>query len=188
MKTRPFCRPVLHHGRHSVNKIVAVIAMWALVGNLSSCDQAATDAKPGIKGQSTTSTDPPAEESVHHGHGHSHGHEHGHGHDHAAEHGIPRHKPADFALCVKAISGTGHGLLHHADDQQAAAFRDFLRWLPELAAETDLRKPDWDEVALIAREFEQWFPLGGNPVSHRDFDQLVGRLRKLVKQSQALAH
>lgn len=85
---------------------------------------------------------------------HEHGHEHGMSHE--EEHGILPHKPRTFAAAIEQIDQRGHELLTHRDDHDVAEWFDILGWLPELAGDTELRKPEWDEVARIARELEQW--------------------------------
>lgn len=173
-------------------RFLGVVASLVILGALPGCDRFGADTKPSSH---VVEQRPPQDDPHEHDHDHDDAHDSEHENDahdadrhdrHAEEHGIPRHKPADFALCVKAISGSGHDLLHHADDEQAAAhFRDFVRWLPELAADSDLRKQDWDDVVLVAKDFEAWFPQGGIPGSHRDFDLLADRLRKFVARAQS---
>lgn len=87
-------------------------------------------------------------------HEHEHGHEHGMSHE--EEHGILPHKPRTFAAAIEQIDQRGHELLTHRHDHDVAEWFDILGWLPELAGDTELKKPEWDEVARIARELEQW--------------------------------
>lgn len=89
-----------------------------------------------------------------HEHEHEHGHEHGMSHE--EEHGILPHKPRTFAAAIEQIDQRGHELLTHRHDHDVAEWFDILGWLPELAGDTELKKPEWDEVARIARELEQW--------------------------------
>lgn len=89
-----------------------------------------------------------------HEHEHEHGHEHGLTHE--EEHGILPHKPRTFAAAIEQIDQRGHELLTHRHHHDVAEWFDILGWLPELAGDTELKKPEWDEVARIARELEQW--------------------------------
>lgn len=83
-------------------------------------------------------------------------HEHEHGLTHEEEHGILPHKPRTFAAAIEQIDKRGHELLAHRHDHDVAEWFDILGWLPELAGDTELKKPEWDQVARIARELEQW--------------------------------
>lgn len=96
----------------------------------------------------------PAATEHEHQHEHEHGHEHGMSHE--EEHGILPHKPRTFAAAIEQIDKRGHELLTHRHDHDVAEWFDILGWLPELAGDTELKKPEWDEVARIARELEQW--------------------------------
>ena len=89
-----------------------------------------------------------------HEHEHEHGHEHGLTHE--EEHGILPHKPRTFAAAIEQIDKRGHELLTHRHGHHITEWFDILGWLPELAGDTELKKPEWDQVAQIARELEQW--------------------------------
>jgi hypothetical protein len=74
------------------------------------------------------------------------------------EHGAPPHKPAGFVEGVAAIHDrlakfqtTDIPLDREARRQQAGELKDIIQWLPELAAETDMRKSDWDSVHAAAK-------------------------------------
>ena len=75
-----------------------------------------------------------------------------------AEHHVPEHRPQSFADGVKAVhsrlaklsaKGTTENRQQFA--REAQELREIIQWLPELAAETDLRKPDWDRVHAATR-------------------------------------
>jgi len=73
--------------------------------------------------------------------------------DDRLEHVIPAHKPADYVEATNQLAGRGH--LYFSGQLDAAGLtelRDILAWLPELAAETDLSRSQWDRVQEISRE------------------------------------
>ena len=72
------------------------------------------------------------------------------------KHVDPPHKPATFAEAAKQIDPRLEELAGPlASDIRAkrlVELDDILRWLPQLAGDTDLRRADWDEVnGLTAR-------------------------------------
>lgn len=110
---------------------------------------------------------------------HEHEHEHGH-----AEHVDPPHWPSDFpdavarltaghaetreALLAGRVDETLDGLLH--------VQRDLAKWLPEVAADSDMPEGPWNRVnALAARllaahesaiaDFDAGRPLGGDQLA-----------------------
>src|SRR5258708_34189387 len=68
-------------------------------------------------------------------------------------HQLAPHKPAGFVEAVQTIRD--RLARFHATDassdrevrrQQVRELKDIIQWLPEQAAETDMRKADWDNV------------------------------------------
>lgn len=75
-------------------------------------------------------------------------------------HALPPHHPGDFRRAVDAIERRGAALLAgRADAAARAEFADIARWLPELAADTELGRGDWERVAAVERALEG-FPAG----------------------------
>ncbi|MAT14734.1 MAG: hypothetical protein CMJ46_05615 [Planctomyces sp.] len=74
--------------------------------------------------------------------------EHEHEHSHA-----PGYKPETFEAAVVAIEEQlrhlqdeiEHGHLHHGEED-LALLREFIHWLPELAGDTDMPEPEWNQV------------------------------------------
>lgn len=117
-------------------------------------------------------------------------------HDHEHDHGIPEHKPANFAEAVNQLPRrhkrvAGELKAGHADHaaEQIQQLLDLVRWLPELAGDSDLKKADWEAVQQIATELETLTQLSRSstaPPSDRDstkFLQLVERLKPLAAKT-----
>lgn len=78
-------------------------------------------------------------------------------HFHEHEHFVPEHRPADFGEAVTQISARFAGLQHeqnagHHDHalQELGELIDIVRWLPEIAADSDLQESSWNEVHGIS--------------------------------------
>lgn len=77
-----------------------------------------------------------------------------------AEHHVPVHRPVDFLAAVKRLDGLHAELLEGAPPRDAgrieafAEMSDVVRWLPELAGDSDLDRTSWDRVAATTRAFE----------------------------------
>lgn len=70
------------------------------------------------------------------------------------EHFIPAHKPHSFEELVTELSERGTALRDgsvSADSTAVTELNDIIGWLPELAADSELRKSDW-ERAVVASE------------------------------------
>lgn len=116
-----------------------------------------------------------------------------HDHEHLHDHGIPDHKPASFAEAVKQLPRRqrlvlGEFKVGHLDHAQEAIqkLQDVIRWLPELAADTDLGEADWNTVQSLSQRMEAtihaWPALQSKPS-----DQDVERLTELVEQLKPYA-
>ena len=114
-------------------------------------------------------------------------------HDHLHDHGIPDHKPATFAEAVKQLPRRQRLLLSefsagHLDHAQEAIqkLQDVIGWLPELAADTDLRESDWNTVQSVSQQMEavvgHWPSLQSKPP-----DQEIESLTVLIEQLKTLA-
>ncbi|MFM8283662.1 MAG: hypothetical protein ACKOCW_08890 [Planctomycetaceae bacterium] len=67
-------------------------------------------------------------------------------------HERPPHHPLRFRAAAPAIRTRALALTGPADTvvRTRVELLDILRWLPQLAADTDLCRKDWDEVAALA--------------------------------------
>ena len=77
---------------------------------------------------------------------------------HEEEHGILPHKPHSFEEAVSEIESRGRALIANSDKPptQVTEWFDILGWLPELAADTELKRADWEQAVRIAKDFELW--------------------------------
>lgn len=76
--------------------------------------------------------------------------------DHHLEHVIPKHKPRDLAASVVQLELRGAVVLSAQGTADARReLLDIVRWLPELAADSDLRRPQWERVTLVSRSLEE---------------------------------
>lgn len=71
------------------------------------------------------------------------------------EHHVPAHKPATFVAAIPDLARRHDHMRNGMTQQQLVELRDIIQWLPELAAATDLKKPDWDRVLQIANAMER---------------------------------
>jgi hypothetical protein len=75
------------------------------------------------------------------------------------EHHTPAHKPADFPAAVDRLLALHNEIANNgtraADplDAFSESF-DIARWLPELAADSDMEERPWNQVHEIARQME----------------------------------
>tara|TARA_R110002095_G_scaffold114894_2_gene100386 strand:+ start:1935 stop:2297 length:363 start_codon:yes stop_codon:yes gene_type:complete len=101
--------------------------------------------------------------------------------DHHLEHHIPEHKPKSYAATVKELDTRMRWLLNHRQEQDAREKQqelgEIIAWIPELAADSELKHKDWDEVNLYAKELMTVF----QQIDFADIDSsLVGRYFLLV--------
>jgi hypothetical protein len=72
-------------------------------------------------------------------------------------HELPRHHPRTFRRAVDAIEERS-AALSSASGAARSELADIVRWLPMLAADTELGRADWDRVRgmslLLASEFD----------------------------------
>lgn len=103
-------------------------------------------------------------------------------------HGRPPHKPYDIHGAVLEVSRRGHELIHFKspNPQATAELLDIIRWLPEFAADTDLTRPQWEQVREISKRLETWatpVPQGDSSFqapAHAILDQSLTELRKIA--------
>ncbi|HWL10275.1 MAG TPA: hypothetical protein VNQ76_17860 [Planctomicrobium sp.] len=77
------------------------------------------------------------------------------------EHVTPDHKPASYAEAVVQLQRRIADVLAGQMDvnqrtQQLNELGDLIRWLPENAADSDLKKAEWEQVKQISLRLETW--------------------------------
>ncbi|MEI7699785.1 MAG: hypothetical protein WCK86_08325 [Planctomycetia bacterium] len=110
-----------------------------------------------------------------------------------SEHSAPAHKPADFESLVAELErrftelsmssvqrdGDGRGL-------QTTELQDIVKWIPELAASSELQRKEFEKAVLCSQMLIQI--LDSNQVrqsgENRDWKKPVGELRALVPESK----
>ena len=121
-----------------------------------------------------------------------------HHHDHLHDHGIPDHKPATFAQAVEQLprrrrlvmSEFKAGHLDHAREA-IQKLQDVIRWLPELAADTDLGKSDWNTIQTVSRQMEDlvkpWKTMQSQPAAQESelLQALTEQLKALTEKSSS---
>jgi len=99
------------------------------------------------------------------------------GRDEHLDHHVPKHRPRNFARAVRQIEkrlpavakGPVQGK-ESAWEQSVDELREIIEWLPELAADSDMRKAEWDRVQALTRRLladytKQVASLRGNDAS-----------------------
>ena len=106
---------------------------------------------------------------------------------HEEEHGIPPHKPHSLEEAVSEVERRGRALIANSDKPptQVTEWFDILGWLPELAADTDLKRADWEQAVRIATDFESWSgtwksPSGAAAPDPARFESLIVELRQVL--------
>jgi hypothetical protein len=87
------------------------------------------------------------------------------------EHVTPAHRPADYPAAVVRLDV----LIQEIESDSArdtatidvfAEWTDLIRWLPDMAGDSDLKEPDWNRVNEATRQLEQigraWEKLDGD--------------------------
>jgi len=132
--------------------------------------------------------------------GHEHAEDEHADHEHL-EHFVPTHKPNDFeemvdqlalrfpqlALTSKLTSTTGTGDKRSTARQELA---DIIGWIPELAADSELKKADFESAVATANKLSKFFQESASSakatsVDPAAFEPLIEELRPLVPKSQA---
>lgn len=113
------------------------------------------------------------------------------------EHFVPAHKPKDFSLLVDQLALrfpqlVSAGSRTDADTPQGNAqqeLADIIGWIPELAADSDLRKADFESALVAADKLSKLLEetegaANAKPVEAAVFEPLIAELRQLVPKSQ----
>jgi hypothetical protein len=79
--------------------------------------------------------------------------------DEHLEHFIPPHKPQTFRELVDELSKRVTHLSGATDPSSAELqeLRDIIDWIPELAADSDLLKADWELAERTGKELQQCY-------------------------------
>lgn len=67
---------------------------------------------------------------------------------------LPEHYPASYREAISRLEEFGTAWLNgdERSSRQHEQLQDMLNWLPEVAADSDLRKRDWERVRTLAAE------------------------------------
>lgn len=103
--------------------------------------------------------------------------------DHQLEHHIPAHKPASFAEAVSELRSRGLAMQgDQATDEENHELLDIINWLPELAADSDLNRSQWEQVRDSVAELRT-IATDFNDKSHPRWNELIRELDALIPDS-----
>lgn len=123
-----------------------------------------------------------------------HEHEDHEDHEHL-EHFVPPHKPASFEELVSQLFFRCETLpnLAAADDaefqKRSAELRDILNWIPELAADSNLKRSGFETAIADGKTLLQFFEASqsGKTLRMADVQEPLERLKALVPDSIEVA-
>ena len=118
--------------------------------------------------------------------------------DEHLEHFVPAHKPSTYADLVDQLAlrapqlAAGDQPVDGSDERHATTmqeFSDIIGWIPELAADSELMRADFESAVATGKKLTTAFaetmrPQKTNAVDMATFEQLIDELRKLVPKSQ----
>lgn len=98
-------------------------------------------------------------------------------------HEIPVHKPESF---VEGVAALEQRALSAAEwtDQQRQEFADIVGWLPELAAQTDLVKAEWDRVQAETLKLQEQLEASRAAVAGESLEAALRELRTLADRAE----
>lgn len=103
------------------------------------------------------------------------------------EHTAPAHKPHSFPDLVTDLRRRIDELSRSgATSESVNQVADIIHWIPEIAAETDLRRKEWDVAAEVAQRLEVQFELARK--SNRWDVETTRDLKDLADLLQPLAN
>lgn len=103
------------------------------------------------------------------------------------EHMAPAHKPHSFPELVTDLRRRIEELSRSgAISESVNQVADIIHWIPEIAAETDLRRKEWDVAAEVAQRLEVRFELARK--SNRWDVETTRDLKDLADLLQPLAN
>lgn len=114
------------------------------------------------------------------------------------EHFVPAHKPSSFGDLVDQLAlrapqlAAGDQPSDGSDEGHATAlqeFSDIIGWIPELAADSELMRADFESAVVTGKKLATAFtetmgPQKTTAVDMTTFEPLIDELRKLVPKSQ----
>ena len=103
--------------------------------------------------------------------------------DHHLEHLIPAHKPQSFAEAVEELSSRGATVFTGQGSEDAHhELLDIIDWLPELAADSDLKRTQWEQVRDTGFELRE-IATNLSEESQLQWNALVQQLGILIPDS-----
>lgn len=118
--------------------------------------------------------------------------------DYQSSHGIAAHRPDSLATAVTQLSARRDALLAASPPTDIATalreLKEIVRWLPELAGDSDLRRADWEQVRQLADELaaitEPWDSAqdAAATTSRTEFDRILAALRPLAEKSAVVPY
>lgn len=116
--------------------------------------------------------------------------------DYHSSHGIAAHRPESFAAAVEQLATRYEALAATPSENSAAnvtvalqELKDIVRWLPELAGDSDLRRADWEQVQRLSLELQQRIELwksvndATETAARTHYEKIVAELRPLAEKS-----
>lgn len=116
--------------------------------------------------------------------------------DYQSSHGIAAYHPESFAAAVENLATRYEALAATPSESSAAnvtvalqELKDIVRWLPELAGDSDLRRADWEQVQRLALELQQriepWQTAkdATDSKARSHYEKIVAELRPLAEKS-----
>jgi hypothetical protein len=110
-----------------------------------------------------------------------------------SEHSVPAHKPDNFESLVaeleRRFTELSVSVVQRDDDGrglQRTELQDIVKWIPELAAGSELQRKEFEKAVLCSQMLMQILESSQGPQSgdNRDWKNPVGELRALVPESK----
>ena len=80
------------------------------------------------------------------------------------DHEVPKHKPATFGDAIEEIERRHANLVQSSldskpnlNEQELSELLDIIGWLPELAADSPMKKPEWDRANATSKELQSLY-------------------------------
>ena len=108
------------------------------------------------------------------------------------EHHIPEHKPKTYTATIKELDTRMRRLLNDGQEENSQNKRqqlaEIIDWVPEMAADSELKHKDWQEVKKLSTELTTVY----QQINLSDIDEslvaryflLVNKLSQYSKQSE----
>lgn len=100
------------------------------------------------------------------------------------EHSIPAHMPLSYASAVEQLKARGKRHFDgHLEPDELTKLLDIIGWLPEIAADSDLRRQPWEQIQKISVRLEQLI-VHPRPAEQRArWEELISVLDSFVPES-----